>query len=286
MSWASVTELISDLHLKSKPDDILSIRSEIKEKLTKVHSDTTNGTYESKESENLTYKLTGALNFLDDQNNKSNQLINIEQFSAITKVFSEALSKKETPSLEEVKNNFLTQYKSSQSAKFSLPRMGSGVFGGVCAFLFTFSGQLKDHPLIGKAASNPEFYNGLVGMFIIAGIFFISTWMLEWIENSKVEQLMSGKMKNKIFGNMLSEILRYSNQDIEKNVPIRFTLTDLSHQIERKRISQNQSEKIAKLHLQELSERGVIKEAEIQSIDPTYEINSNLAKEVMQKYRF
>ena len=33
MSWASVDELISDLNLKSDPDDTQSIRSEIKEKL-------------------------------------------------------------------------------------------------------------------------------------------------------------------------------------------------------------------------------------------------------------
>jgi hypothetical protein len=285
MSWASVEDLISDLNLKSDPFEIKSIRSEIKEKLTRVHPDTTSGTYESKQSKDLTYKFTEALNFLDDQNNNSKELISISQVSAITKAVSEALNKTKTPSLDEARNSFLTEYKSSQSSKLMMPRVGSGVFGSVCAFLFTFSGQLKEHPILGALTKDPKFYESLSAMIVISGIFFVSTWMLEWMENAKIEQLMSWKNKKEIFGKMLSEIKEHSNFDNEDNSFIKFTINDVSRHV-RRRVRQNQAEKIAKLYLQELTERGVIKESKVKSIEPTFEISKQLADELIFNHRF
>lgn len=131
-------------------------------------------------------------------------------------------------------------------------------------------------------------------LFIYSGVIFLFTWVNERKEEITSEWLLSEDGLRYI----LRQVLQRKSGLPEKANTIRFTKRDLASEIremyKRKRrirlpfqsygeIASSFVEKTAKLHLDELSSRGIIRKIEKPKLDITYEVVEEIANELKEE---
>lgn len=295
MTWISTKQIIEDLGLKSKPDDYDGLKRELRTKLAEIHPDKNGGAFSSLEDEELYNQISSAYEFVNLTCRESTALIPVTQLPAIIKAVKDAQLAPTEHQVGQLRAECREESRLDTHNRYALPRIGSGVFAAICASLFTFSGSLAKHPVLGSLAQNMTVQVLLLVMAAYAGIFFLMTWIRERKEEELIDYLMSETARREIFHHIMFHIHHADGNDSTSR---QFSIRDVMEVIEerwggRRRYSSSPFiflsvflgsrgikpsliEKIAQIHLLEMEKRGAIHRIEAPSMDLVYEFDDKL----------
>lgn len=295
MTWTSTKQIIEHLGLKSKHDDYDGLKRELRTKLAEMHPDKNGGAFSSPEDEELYNRISSAYEFVNLACRESTALIPVTQLPAIIKAVKDAQLASTEHQVAQLRAECLEESRLDTHNRYALPRIGSGVFATICASLFTFSGSLAKHPILGSLAENMIVQISLLMMSAYAGIFFLMTWIRERKEEELIDYLMSETARREIFHYIMSHMhladrneskaRRFSIMDVMKVIEehwgghrryISSPLIFLSVFLGNRGIKPSLIEKIAQIHLLEMEKRGAIHRIETPSMDLVYEFEDGL----------
>jgi ribosomal protein S25 len=300
MNWRSTEDVIRSLKLSSDSKDFNALKRELRTRLAEVHPDKNGGQFADEATEAEYNKISAAYEFITHASDDAHALIPVTQLPAIIKAVREAQVAPTQTQINSLKAECRTESRAMAHDRHLLPKIGSGVFAAICAFLFTFSGSLADHPLLGMYAKNPMVQIGLLVVAASSGFFFIMTWSRERREEAKVEWLMSDQGRRDIFDKLLREardpmsgrrkgqftarqvvdaIMEKSGLHYRSSVSIM-----ASFLFSRRGLSISVAEKITEVHLLELEKRGAIRRVEDPSIEAVYEFEDKVIKSATDEY--
>jgi len=295
MTWISTKQIIKDLGLKSKPDDYDGLKRELRTKLAEIHPDKNGGAFSSPEDEELYNRISSAYEFVNLACRESTALIPVTQLPAIIKAVKDAQLAPTEHQVGQLRAECWEESRLDTHNRYALPRIGSGVFAAICASLFTFSGSLAKHPVLGSLAQNMTVQVLLLVMAAYAGIFFLMTWVRERKEEELIDYLMSETARREIFHRIMVHIhhadgndstsRQFSIRDVMKVIEERWgghrrysssPFIILSVFLGSRGIKPSLIEKIAQIHLLEMEKRGAIHRIETPSMDLVYEFEDKL----------
>lgn len=294
--WKSVDEMVSDLKLKTTAQDQDGVRAELRREMADLHPDRNGGHFSSAENETRYHRLTDGLSFVDSQ--LSTALVPLRDLPAILAAMRQSLQPTTQEAIVAARTEYRVVALGEAHTRYALPRLGSGVFAGICAALLTFSGSLKDNPVFGELFASHT-ARMMLGMgFLYSGIFFIMTWLLEQREAAQAEWLATEAGMQRTLSRVI-ERMRDRSSEV-----MRFKFSDYCHALSgsrvhhrpssavfsaasallflRRGLSPSSSERLAKLHIEELERRGVIKKHAARRLDITYEIDREIAEELRE----
>lgn len=292
MNWESTEQIITYFDLKLNDNNLSSVRKAIIKSMAGIHPDRNNKSFMSDKDEKRWHELSSAKRFLDEQISHQ-ALIPISELPAIIKSLQEItlnpLEQRVATLKQEARNEFKSQS--------YIPRIGSGVFAAICGFLFTFSSTVKDHPLLGELLSNRGTQIFLLVAMFYSGIFFLMLWYRERRLESKVEWLTSEEGIRATFS-----VLIQWDRFAEQENPQRFTLRKLTDVVSGRHIARFETpirrsmegfplffssrihgsiaEKVAKIQIDTLKERGILVELPQRGFEKIYELKKDAMSEL------
>ncbi len=314
MKWISIEEMVKELNLDIDLSDKTDIKSEIRKQLSLIHPDKNNGQFSSDSAKERFNKLTLALEYLEEQKSESQSLILRNQFLAIIHAINDAFSPFKEEALGRARAECHNAYKLARKKKYILPRLSSGIFAACCGFIITFAEQLKTHPFLTysrlercsaaefylRESVKPESYETLqkaseicadarmksilpilLFLFFLSSLFFLLTWVSERVDNARSEWLLSEEGLRTILRQVL--LKKCDDQEIEDK--IKFTKRDLESEIIRyytfkTKVRSSLAEKTAKLYIEELSNRDIIKRVKSTSLDAIYTVKKAILNDL------
>jgi hypothetical protein len=288
MNWLNVEQIVAYFEIDSSPDDIQAIKKALKKRMSKLHPDNNSQRPQTEDQKDDWQELVSAKEFMD--NKSDNQLISLSQLPALIKSLNAAALTPIDTRITNLKNDAHQSFHRSNA----LPRIGSGVFAAITGFLFTFSGAIKDHPLLGEWLSTSTSQMVLLGLMFYSGVFFIYTWIREKRQEEKVAWLTS----NEGIKRTLAQVLKRERNDDQSNNN-RITPTNLISEItgrefsrhtesvaiilSRARLPLSIAEKIALIQIDSLLERGVLVELPAKGFEKTYEVTRQAIDELLRR---
>lgn len=293
MTWQSIEDLVEDLGLAVDPTDISAVRSSIRGRLAELHPDKNGGSFSSSDAESNFNKLTTAQKWLSDHAKNALTLVPVAQLPAIINAITKSQEPPITSQLSQLRTECRADEQRAIRSRYAIPKIGSGVFAAACAFFFSIGGSLKDHPMLGRFSDSIVAQSTLLMLAFYAGIFFIMAWMRERKEESYVEWLMSELGRREVF----RKFMRY-NAEFPTEGAIAVTIhqyasfiqahrgggmSDAPHiallMFARPSITASVAEKVARLHLLQLEERGAVSQLSSPSLDTVYQVNHTVLAE-------
>lgn len=294
MTWTSTEQIVKALRLVSQPDDFDGLKRELRTKLAELHPDKNGGAFSSPEDEGRYNGVSSAYEFVNLATRESTALIPVTQLPAIIKAVRDAQLAPTQLQVGQLRAECREESRLDTHNRYALPRIGSGVFAAICASLFTFSGSLAEHPVLGTLAKSTTFQVSLLVLAGYAGMFFLLTWVRERREDALADYLMSEKARREIF----DQILRNTHTVSEDATPRQFSVRNVMYVMEERwggryhhhsplymfrslflgnrGVKPALIEKIAQIHLLELEKRGAIHRVETPSMDSLYEFDKQL----------
>ena len=293
MTWTSIEQIVRGLRLDSRFDDYDGLKRELRIKIAELHPDKKGGEFSSSEDEGRYNSALSAYEFVNLLCHESTALVSVTQLPAIIKAVRDAQLGSTQQQVGQLRAECREENRLDAHNRYALPRISSGVFAAVCASLFTFSGSLAEHPLLGILAKNMIFQISLLVLAFYAGIFFLLTWVQERKEDALADYLMSEKARRKIFDQVLHKT-RVLSEDVSSQ---QFTIRDVMDVVDtqwtghrhyksssifksvlfgNRGVKPSLIEKITLIHLLELEKRGAIHQIEAPSMDSIYEFDNNL----------
>lgn len=297
MKWNSVAEIVESLNLKSSVSDIEAIKRELKAKMANIHPDRNGGKFSTKDDE-ITYKRYGSAHeYIAQIVAESRALISVSHLPDIIRAIHDTQLGATSAQINTLRTECLTESHSFAKKRYALPKVGSGVFAGICGFLFTFSGQLISHPVLGPYAKKPQVQMFLLGGALYSGMFWLLAWYREKKEEAHADWLVSEDGRQHIFRKLLDEVggpisAQHPRFTIRKIVDLirggdrEFrapSLLALVTFFPRPTIAYTLAEKIAEMHLLELERRGAIHKIKDPSFESVYEFNKNVIQNKDEK---
>jgi len=305
MNWTATEDIVRDLKLEASPRDYDALKRELRTRLATLHPDKNGGVFPDKGIEEMYNSVSSAYEFVTHASDDSRALIPVSQLPAIIKAVREAQVAPAQLQISALRAEFRIESRMGTHDRYIFPKIGSGVFAAVCAFLFTFSGSLAGHPILGPLSKNSEMQYGLLAAASLAGIFFVLTWVRERKQEAKEEWLISEQGRRKIF----NELLNQASDPMDSERDGRFTGREVVTLIQRESyesfsmpflfltpfrllgmftrpcLSLALAEKITEVHLLELEKRGAISRVEGPSIDTVYQIDERIFKQSQNRMR-
>lgn len=293
MTWTSIEQIVKDLGLDSRPDDYDGLKRELRTKLAELHPDKNGGAFSSSEDEGRYNRVSSAYEFVNLACHESTALIPVTQLPAIIKAVRDAQLAPTQLQVGQLRAECREESRLDTHNRYALPRIGSGVFAAVCASLFTFSGSLAEHPVLGILAKKMTFQLSLLGLAAYTGMFFLLTWVRERKEDALADYLMSEKARREIFDQVLHNTHAVSKGATPRQFSIRNVMDVIEERWGGRRhyhsspiflsvffgnrgVKPSLIEKIAQIHLLELEKRGAIHRIETPSMDSIYEFDKQL----------
>lgn len=292
--WKSIDEMVSTLKLKAAAHEEEGIRAELRREMAELHPDRNGGHFVSPAEEARYHSLAYGLSFLDGQ--RSNALVPISDLPAIVLAMRQALQPTNQEATVAARSEYRDAALGEAHARYSLPRIGSGVFAAICASLLTFSGSLKDNPVFSGLLESHVARLMLGIAFLYSGVFFVMTWLLEQREAARVEWLATEAGMRRT----LARVIQTSCDRDDGSLRFRFStfchalsdprfhrrpsgalfLAASSLFFLRRGLSPASAERLAKLHIEELEHRRIIKKQDSRRLDITYEVDHDAAKDL------
>lgn len=292
MNWTSAEQVVRELNLSANPRDYDAIKRELRVGLASIHPDKNGGTFSNTADETRYNAISSAYEYIGRSADDSTALIPVTQLPAIIKAVRDAQVAPRQAQISTLRTECRSESRVATHDRYLLPKVGSGTFAAVCGALFTFSGSLVDHPILGAMAKTAGFQYGLLTASAYAGLFFLLTWSRERREEARVEWLMSDEGRRHIFDNLLRKTrdpMRVSKSGhFTAREVVDVIMEDSGYRmgspavlvaavlLSRGRITTSVAEKIADVHLLELEQRGAIRKLEDPSIDVVYEFDAQV----------
>ena len=287
MTWPSIEALISDLELESQPDDLDGLRDELRSRLAQRHPDKSNGSFGSDEEKEAFHKLGDARDFIDARIKGSQALIPIDRLPAIIEAIQKAQIAPIESRVAALRSEARSDAKAELHSRLMFPRISSGVFAAISGFAATFGDSFESDPVLGDVVSSPYFRVMMLVIALYAGIYFMMTWISERREEMRIERASSESGRREIFmqlirrlaktpepviltlGDMVEEVRDFCGTRLSLSLPIRTSVGPAA------------AEKIAKAHILELEDRGVIEREESVGLDVRYRVSESVVRELL-----
>lgn len=294
MNWNSPEQIATYFGLRdAAEDDLEALRRAVTKKMASIHPDTNPDGFSDQETEELWHQLHSAKEFIEKaiassrSESSGNQLIPVSQVTALVKSITQAGLQPAETRLSSLK----VEAREDARSRGFIPRIGSGVFATISAFLFTFSSSAKDHPLLGEWLQTTTAQYFLLAAMLYSGMFFFMTWTRERRQETLVEFLSSEEGLRETMTNLFQ---RRSDRNEQFR---RFTLRNLTEELRPSRhrehfsplsvlfggqyISRSVADQIAALHVERLVKRGVIIELPQKGLDRVFEVSRATYTEIM-----
>ena len=287
--WTSVAEMVGALGLGVPAPDVEAVRTAIKKRMIDVHPDHSGGSFASVEQETAFRQLEMALKFLESQSAVA--LVPAETVAAIVRALQESQLARSAPQTE-TRAEIQRSTTADARSKYAVPRISSAVVAAVCTGLFAFSGALKDHPALGMFNRSP--WQEVLGCLIVASaVTLLLTWKRERTESALLEwlstedgfirtigwmHLESGKrIGMRTVCSAIADAARYHAPRQKALFPWHLVLPVL----ERVRVNPAAAEKFARMYLDELEQKGLVKRLPGPQLEQGYEVLPALTQSLM-----
>lgn len=274
MNWQSRTEIIDALGLESDAGDLPALKSELRDILIGIHPDRNGGMFKSGKDEARYHKATSALEFLEANESTALAMIPVGQLPAIIKAVTEAIAPLREPSASDLSEKCRVTNHSEVTKRYQVQRMTSGTLAAIGGALFAFSSSLKDNLLLGPLATDPVVQACVLTLAIMCAILYMLTRVREKSEESHLDWLMSDEgcaflLSSSVEPDSREFTLRDFKQTSwgRKRHPLRLR-TPTS--------SVSAMEGIAKFHIKNLEEQGLIKLVRRIGLDPVYRVDDSV----------
>ncbi len=272
MNWISPEAVAKQFELQG--DDPALFLQQLMSKRAELHPDKNGGDFEDDNQRKAYFETDSAISYLEENIQSAGSVIPVSQVTTIV----ESVVKNLRPSSQETKAQIKTEHKVSANRKYMVPKVGSGVFAGISAFLFSQATSFADHPFL-------SFFGGTIGLGVLAALFvsssafFVLSWIREQQEESSIDYLMSDEALWPI-----SEFLnKHSDENrIVKEFQIREELLFSSYGgykdfprplLLRRGLSNRETVgKIVNLQISKLIERSVLEPVKVPGIDRQYRV--------------
>jgi hypothetical protein len=298
MNWESSEQIAAFFDLREAAEgDLGALRRAVVKKMASIHPDSNESGFPDFETEELWHQLHSAKAFLDESlamskpDTPQNQMIPISQVKELVKIFSQVRSN----SIESRLSSLKAEARGDARSRGMVPRIGSGAFAAICAFLFAFPSSAKDNPLIGHWVQTTAAQWILLIATAYSAAFFLMTWTRERRQEELTEFLSSEEGMRQTMIRMIERRARSDGH------PRRFTLPEWTKQLMPNRhheyfspwlaliggrnISRSLADKIATLHVERMAERSVIIELPQKGFDRVFEISPATYEELVNQRR-
>lgn len=276
-TWSSLSEINSTLALGADPSSTGSVRDALRRELARIHPDRNAGRFLSQSDEERFHELNSALEFCNRPISAS--LVPLQDIPAIVAAFRQAWAPEATAATPaQQRAEFREVARRDVHQQVMLPRVGSGIFAGVCGASLTFAGKLPDDTVFGPIFGTVFGRELLLILFLCSGLLFLWTWWSEQRQNASLEWLATDEGRRHVLWRTFrrpregdGNAIRFSYADMidairggRQSLPLLFLLP--------RGVSPAAAERLANLHIDELERRGVIKKVAGPLLDPEYEI--------------
>ena len=252
------------------------VLSYLKDLRSNLHPDKNGGTFSSEEEEEQYHFLNEAINQLEIRSQYENQLIPVAQLPTLIDAIGKTITTQHQPNPIDVKISCRESFRKDLSRKYFGPKIGSGIFAAVTAFLFTQSPNLIVHPLVG------DFFKSQTGLLSLAMLFLVSVslFILTWLKERFEEKILNYLLSEEALGHIYSIVEEHSNggeiatNDIRakiRSLCSRKNYTPISVFI-RPRLSHANIDMILDVQLQKLIDRKVLELVDKPSIERVYRV--------------
>jgi hypothetical protein len=220
-------------------------------------------------------------------------LVPIQELPALIASIKRAIEPSERrDTAAEERAEFRDLTRSELRRRMFMPRIGSGVIAGACAFLLTIGEKFEKDPLLGSFVTSVAGHVILLVALVYAAMLFVVTWLIEQREAERSEWLATEEGRRFLLADVLNGAEARNHAGLENRVVLRFTLADMVHAIRGQRqrsvfipftrapLSSAAAATLAKVHLDDLVSRGLIERLPGKKLDVTYEMDSELMHEV------
>ena len=148
-NYSNLTQITRDFDIppETPPEEI---RKKLKSRLKEVHPDATKGQFFSTLQEQEYHRLQAAIKFLDSldmENKPESDSIPHAHLPAVVEAVTKAIEKRSQPTIEQQEEVAKGEFFRATKRRYSFPKLTSGILAAIIAFIFAFSGQVKDNPL-------------------------------------------------------------------------------------------------------------------------------------------
>lgn len=148
-SWFSIVDIINEFGLKAQGADFEEVRDELRKIMSSVHPDRNGGNFSSEEDKSRFLRAQEALRFLELNAHAGSALIPVSHLPAVISALSQALTTTSSSNANTLQLNYMPDARARISRRYTLPKIGSGVFAAATGFLVAFSDKFDKHPLLG-----------------------------------------------------------------------------------------------------------------------------------------
>ncbi|WBA13406.1 hypothetical protein [Salinivibrio kushneri] len=283
MAWRSTQDIIDRFSLDAEPDDFESLDRELRHRVSQLHPDKNGGQFESNDDRLEFDEVKAARDFVNTLMNTSRDVVAIEQLPAILNALQLAQSNQPNGQDRHLRTEVRNENRQDLHSRYTAPRVGSGVFAAITGALFTFSGSLADHPVLGALESSYEVQLGLLALSGYSAIFFGLTWYFEQRAEAKVDFLLSEQGMQIVFKELVlnlrneTDSLRFSRRRVARIVSGYCggskSVGRLSMLFGRQGVKPSTVDRIVELHVSEWEARGAIHKVETPSVERLYDVN-------------
>lgn len=285
MKWNNPEQIAAYFDLQGFEDgDLAALRRAVVKKMASIHPDKNPEKFSDPKNEELWHELNSAKEFIQDEaeitrpSSSGNEMIPISQVTELVKLITQSNSVPAATRVSELKN----EARQDAHSRGFIPRVGSGAFAAVSAFLFTFSSSAKDHPLLGEWLQTTTAQYVLLVAMLYSGMFFVMTWARERRQEGLVEFLCSEE-------GLRETMIRLLDGRSDRNHPRKFTLREFTEQLRPSRhrahyspllvlfggqhISRSIADQISSVQLERLTKRGIVVELPDKGLDRAFEVS-------------
>ena len=269
------------------------LRSELKKRAVSIHADKTGGEFPSLAVKQLYLRIQDALAYLD-RPTQSNALVKGDPAANALEIRIAALEASKSYQNQSYEDSAL-QTAEKAGSRYRGTWITSGVFAAVFAAVIPFSQKLSQNPLFSWVANALWIRILATCIFALSGLGFVFTEVKEL----KLERKVSALLSEDGIAWVLRECINKYNEEPECTLTKRKMIGTISkcgsrwHRSKAARWLQERfgngvphdlAEKIAKLQLSSLIERGILRQDGTRGIEPVFALDAAVAKEIVEDH--
>lgn len=251
------------------------IRS-LKHDRSSLHPDKNGNQFDSEDAEARYHFLNSAIEYVNELETKSKQLIPMSDVTKLVEVMSKSIALHNTPSTKEIENTSRENVRFELSRKYKGKKIGSGVFAAFLGFIITQFPDLEKNPILKPFISEPIFTHLLLAIGLYSAFFFVLLWIREGREESLATYMLSEAPLRKIFASLKSN----ADENIISSHDIFETISRLTNNSYHSplnvlisgKLCASTIDQIVEIQTQRLIERKVIELIDTPNVDRIYKI--------------
>lgn len=299
--WKTIDDIIAEFELNASKFDLKALKKELKSKRNKIHPDKTHGTFKSEEHKAKYFRLSHAIDFLDQLSSKELAMVPVYQITSII----EAVGKVLQPStqINQAESNIRSMFSSRISTRIKIPRISSVAIGALSAVLLVFWDYIRSDTAAYFLAGSESLRITWLVLLLTMCMVYIWTWLYEQRSQGYMEYLLSEASLTttlyRLIGSGLYEtsengieftktaligILRNRDFYYHRMFRIRYFVSKIARAISPTFLPIKTASDCADLILAKLQERKVVRRINRVEIQEWYQISKDMIEKIQTAY--